>query len=152
MDAVHFHLVLNHFPIIGTIIGAGILAYGLLTKNNSNKKVALFIMFLMAVVTIPVFLSGHEAEEIVEHLAGVSEDYIEEHEELAEKALWLMSVLGLLSLAGLYSIWKKLSYAKIITVAVLIVSLITIGIMAKVGNFGGQIRHSEIRNTSSIDQ
>ncbi len=152
MDAVHFHLVLNHFPIVGTIMGAGILAYGLLTKNNSNKKVALFIMFLMAVVTIPVFLSGHEAEETVEHLAGVSEDFIEEHEELAEKALWLMSVLGLLSLAGLYSIWKKLSYAKNITLAVLIVSLITIGIMAKVGNLGGKIRHSEIRSTSSVDE
>ena len=41
----------------------------------------------MAVLTIPVFLTGEETEESVEHLAGVSHDLIEEHEELAEKAI-----------------------------------------------------------------
>jgi len=145
MDAAHFHLILNHFPIIGTLIAVAILAYGLYAKNDSIKKVALVTFILMAILTIPVFLTGQEAEEVVEHIAGVSEDIIEEHEELAEKAIWLMGVLGVLAIINFYSITAKISIAKTITIITFAVSLATVGLFAKVGNEGGQIRHSEIR-------
>jgi len=29
MDQAHLHLVLNHFPIIGSLFGIGYIAYGL---------------------------------------------------------------------------------------------------------------------------
>ncbi|MEQ9405605.1 MAG: hypothetical protein RIM99_18595 [Cyclobacteriaceae bacterium] len=108
----------------------------------------------MSILTIPVFLTGEEAEESVEHLSGVSENMIEEHEELAEKAIWLMGLLGALSLLSLYAIVKKISFSKTLTLSTLVVSLITFGVFAKVGNLGGQIRHSEIRatKTSSTDE
>jgi amino acid transporter len=99
----------------------------------------------MAILTIPVFLTGQEAEEVVEHITGVSEDMIEEHEELAEKAIWLMGLLGVLAIVNLFSISKKMPISKTITLITLVVSLITCGLFAKVGNDGGQIRHSEIR-------
>ncbi|MBK8500846.1 MAG: hypothetical protein IPL46_00810 [Saprospiraceae bacterium] len=145
MDATHFHLVLTHFPIVGTIIGIGILAYGQFSKNDSIKKVALSTFIVMSLLTIPVFLTGEGAEESVEHLAGVSEQIIKEHEELAEKAIWLMGLLGTTSLFGLYAIIKKWSFSKTITLIILFVSLATFGLFAKVGNLGGQIRHTEIR-------
>lgn len=154
MDATHIHLLLTHFPIIGTIIGIGILTYGHFSKNDSIKKVALVTFIIMSILTIPVFLTGEEAEESVEHLSGVSENMIEEHEELAEKAIWLMGLLGALSLLSLYAIVKKISFSKTLTLSTLVVSLITFGVFAKVGNLGGQIRHSEIRatKTSSTDE
>ena len=148
MDATHLHLVLSHFPIIGTIIGIGILAYGQFFKNIEIQKVALAIFILMAILTIPVFLTGEEAEETVEHIAGVSEQLIENHEELAEKAIWLMGLLGILSLINFFAIIKKLSFAKTISLITLIVSLGTFGLFAKVGSTGGEIRHSEIRTTN----
>ena len=152
MDATHLHLVLSHFPIIGTIIGIGILAYGQFFKNIEIQKVALAIFILMAILTIPVFLTGEEAEETVEHIAGISEQLIENHEELAEKAIWLMGLLGVLSLINFFAIIKKLSFAKAITLITLIVSLGTFGLFAQVGNLGGQIRHSEIRTESNNNQ
>lgn len=148
MDATHLHLILTHFPIVGTIIGIGILAYGQFLKNDEIKKVALVTFVLMAILTIPVFLTGEEAEETVEHVAGVSEQLIENHEELAEKAIWLMGLLGVLSLISFFAIIKKLSFAKTISLITLIVSLGTFGIFAKVGSTGGEIRHSEIRTTN----
>jgi len=149
MDAVHIHLILTHFPIVGTFIAVGILAYGLFVKNDTIKKVALIIFILMAITTIPVFLTGEEAEETVEHIAGVSEHIIEEHEELAEKAIWLIEFLGALSLFALFAIKNKKSSAKTIVLITFIVSIITFGVFAKVGNLGGQIRHSEIRANNS---
>ncbi len=152
MDAIHFHLVLTHFPIVGTIIGIGILAYGLYSKNDSIKKTALVTFFFMAILTIPVFLTGEEAEETVEHLAGISENLIEEHEELAEKAIWLMGLLGVMSLFSFYAITKKLPFSNKLTTVTLVVSIVTFALFAKVGNLGGQIRHSEIRDKSDSFQ
>jgi len=152
MDATHLHLVLTHFPIVGTIIGIAILVYGLFSKNLEIQKVALVTFVLMSIVTIPVFLTGGEAEETVEHIAGVSEQIIEDHEELAEKAIWLMGLLGVLSLIGFYAMVKKRSFAKTVTIITLVISLGTFGIFAQVGNLGGQIRHSEIRSDSTLNK
>ena len=148
MDATHLHLILTHFPIVGTIIGIGILAYGQFAKNDDIKKVALATFILMAILTIPVFLTGEEAEETVEHIAGVSEQLIENHEELAEKAIWLMGLLGILSAINFLAIIKKLSFFKNLSLVTLVVSLATFGLFAKVGSTGGEIRHSEIRTNN----
>ncbi len=152
MDATHLHLVLTHFPLVGTIIGIGILAYGQFSKNTAIQKVALSTFIAMAIFTIPVFLTGEEAEETVEHIAGISEQIIENHEELAEKAIWLMAVLGVLSLINLLAILRKMTVAKTITILTLVVSLATVALFAQVGYLGGQIRHSEIRTDSNVNQ
>lgn len=152
MDATHLHLILTHFPIVGTIIGIGILTYGQIFKNIEIQKVALVTFVLMALFTIPVFLTGEEAGETIENIAGISERLIENHEELAEKAIWLMGLLGVLSLISLFAIFKKLAFSKTITIVTLIISIVTFGIFAQVGNLGGQIRHAEIRTDSNINQ
>lgn len=152
MDATHLHLVLTHFPIIGTIIGVGILAYGQIFKNLEIQKVAFATFIVMALLTIPVFLTGEEAGETVENIAGIYEQLIENHEELAEKAIWLMGLLGVLSVMSLLAIFKKSSFTKAITLVTLVVSIITFGLFAQVGNLGGQIRHSEIRTNGNINQ
>lgn len=148
MDATHLHLILTHFPIVGTILGIGIMAYGQFSKKDDIKKIALATFVLMAILTIPVFLTGEEAEETVENIAGVSEQIIENHEELAEKAIWLMGFLGVLSLLNFFAIFKKWSFAKIMSIVTLLVSIGTFGLFAQVGSTGGEIRHSEIRTTS----
>ena len=152
MDATHIHLLLTHFPIVGTILAIVILIYGIYSKNQSVIKVALGTFVAMALLTIPVFLTGERAAETVENIPGVLENIIEEHEELAEKAIWLMGLLGILSLINLIVIFKKVPFSKAITVLTLLVSLVTFTLFAQVGNLGGQIRHSEIRNTNATIQ
>lgn len=152
MDATHLHLILTHFPIVGTCIGIGILAFGLVLKNTSLQITAYTIFFAMALLTIPVFLTGEQAEETVEHMAGVSEQLIENHEELAEKAIWLMGFLGIISLAGIIVQLKKSRFSKLISILILVISLGTFGLFAKVGNLGGQIRHTEIRTSGGNNQ
>lgn len=55
-------------------------------------------------------------------------------------------------LINLFAIFKKLSFVKAITLVTLIASIVTFGLFAQVGNLGGQIRHSEIRTDSNINQ
>lgn len=146
MSAAHVHLVLVHFPIVGTIIGVAILTLGFITKKDSINAVALALFVAMALVTIPVFLSGHEAEHQVEKLPGVTRGYIHQHEEMAHKAIWVMGALGVLSALTLIAMWKDLSFKKPLLIAVCVGSLATAGVFIYLGYLGGQIRHTEIRS------
>jgi hypothetical protein len=37
MNATHIHLLLNHFPVIGTLIGSGLLLWGIVKKQDNIK-------------------------------------------------------------------------------------------------------------------
>ncbi len=152
MDSTHLHLLLNHFPIIGTLIGSGLLIWGFIKKQNNIKSVAAAILAVMSVIAIPVFLTGEPAEESIENLPGVSESIIGLHEEAAEIAIWLMGITGLASLLALVFAWQKRKTANAIYLTALVLSLICFAAMARTGYLGGQIRHSEIRTGNGTQQ
>jgi hypothetical protein len=56
-------------------------------KSEEIKKMCLWVFVLGAVVALPVYLTGEPAEEVVEHLPGVAESFIESHEEMTQP-LW----------------------------------------------------------------
>ena len=147
MNEAHLHLLLNHFPIIGTLFGVVFLAYGFFMKNKSLLHAGLLTLFLMALLAIPTQLTGEGAEEAVEEL-GVDHDVIHEHEEAAELAIWFMSGLGLLALATLLISRRTSGRDTVLQglyVATLILSVVVFVMMARVGNLGGEIRHTEVR-------
>ena len=147
MNEAHVHLVTNHLPIIIPLIALVVLIIGLFSKSDAVKRTA-FILFIMgAISTFPAFESGEEAEEIVEHLAGVSHDLIHEHEEKAELFMILSYLLGALSLVGIWANWKKKKFASIIAYVTILFSLIVLLVAKETATTGGEIRHPEIRST-----
>jgi uncharacterized membrane protein len=148
MNTTHLHLLLNHFPIIGTLIGSGLLLWGLIRKQNNLKVTAAFVLLVMALIAIPVYLTGGPAEESTEKLPGVSEAMVELHEEAAIIAIWLIGITGVLSLAALLFSWQKRKATNTVFVFVFAISLVCFAAMARTGYYGGQIRHTEIRNSN----
>jgi uncharacterized membrane protein len=144
MNPVHGHLLLNHFPIVGSLLAIIILGTGLFKKDEIMVKISLYLFAGLALLTIPVFLSGEGAEEVMEHLPGMKESLIEAHEEAAETALWTMMVLGLMSLSGLFLFHRKDKKSLTVSYFILIVAMFTFFLMARAGNTGGDIRHPEI--------
>jgi len=144
----HVHLMINHFPVIGVFGGILLLVYALVRKSEEVKMVSLGVFVLIALITIPVFLTGEGAEDVVKHIPGVTEAYIGRHEELAELTLVLMEILGVLSLTGLVLLKLKGSIPAIIVILVLVMSLITATFVGITANLGGQIRHTEIRESA----
>lgn len=144
MDALHIHLLLNHFPVIGTIIGIALLILGFISKSDAIKRGSLALFFGIALLAIPVYLTGEPAEERVEESVGVSKALIEEHEETVMPALIAMEVTGFIALIGLFVSFRIAKYANVSFAAALILSLVTSGLMARTANLGGQIRHTEI--------
>lgn len=145
MNQAHWHLLLNHLPVLGTLFGLLLLTFSIIRKNEELRRTALLVFVLSAIVTIPVFLTGEPAEKIVENLPGVSEALIERHEDAAKLALIANLLTGAAGLIGLVLAWKKPRLASATTVTALALALVTSGLMGWTASLGGQIRHTEIR-------
>lgn len=148
MDGHYIHLLSNHFPIIGFIIGFLVLTIALLMHSKTTKMVALGIIVFSTIVTIPAYVSGEEAEHRVENLPGMSESIMEEHEESAELAFVLIEITGALAFISflLNQSSNKLSvWSNRITWAAALVSIV---LLVNVGKTGGQIRRPELRDAN----
>ncbi len=148
MNEAHLHLLVNHFPIIGTIFGLGILITGMLLKNNSVKNTAYILFIIAAVFSAFSMGTGEGAEELVEDLPNIGKQIIHEHEEIAEKFAIIMYATGLLGLLSLYTSIKNHKLAKTISFITLILALFAAFFAKSVGTTGGEIRHTEIRANS----
>lgn len=144
MNGSQIHLALTHVPVILTLTGLAILFIALIRKNPTVTRVALYIIVAAGLFAIPVYLSGESAEEVVEHLPGVSENIIETHEDAGLFALIMAIMNGIAAIIGIV-LFNKPMFRKIIVPLVLVVSLVTSGVMIRTAHLGGQVRHSEIR-------
>jgi uncharacterized membrane protein len=151
MNDAHWHLVVNHFPIIGTIFGLGILIAGLVLKNKTSINTAYLLFIVAAFFALASMTTGEGAEEMVEDMPTVGKQIIHEHEEMAEKLALVLYVLGAFSLIGLILNIKKHSKAMLVTYLVLIISLVAVFLGKETGTTGGEVRHTEIR-ANAINQ
>lgn len=145
MNDAHLHMVVNHFPIIGTILGLGVLVASILFKNTSYRNVAYSLFIISAITAFASMFTGEGAEEIAEKLPSVTDALIHEHEEIAEKFAVVLYLLGVLSIAGLVANAKHHSKAKLISFLALIVAVVGTVFAKLTGTSGGEIRHTEIR-------
>lgn len=148
-NGAQVHLLLNHLPILGIPFSTALLLYGLWRKNLEIQKLSMGALVLVGLLTIPAFLSGEAAEEVVENVAGVSEAMIEEHEEFSEISFWFLEGLAVVALAGLVYFREPRKLPKWLPVLILAGMFVGSGLMAWTGHLGGQINHPEIRSGSA---
>lgn len=150
MNGAHLHLLFNHIPITGIAIGFLLLLFAIVRGSDVLKRGALVILVAAALLTIPLYLSGEPAEEVVERLPGVSKQLIEAHESAAKIALALSELTGIAALIGLVISRGSKVVAKPLALVALLLALGTSGVVAWTANLGGQIRHTEIRSAGSV--
>lgn len=149
MNDAHLHLVVNHFPIVGVVLGFGTLLTGLILKNNTVKNVSYGLFIVTALLAFASVSTGGDAVGMVKNMPDVTKPIIQEHAELAEKFAFVLYFLALVAIVGLYSNIKNVSMAKWISFVALIVAGIAVYISKDVGNTGGEVRHTEIRSDSA---
>lgn len=150
MNDAHLHMVVNHFPIIGSIFGLGILIISIILKNKTVQNVSYGLFIISAIFGAVSMATGEGAEEIVENLPNITHQIIHEHEEMAEKLILLLYAVGVLSIIGFYFNIKNHSKSNIVSYIVVIVSVISIFFGKQTGTTGGEIRHTEIRTDSNV--
>lgn len=149
MNAAHFHLLVNHFPLIGLFFALPLLIYGSLRSNEHFVRAGLFVALVAGLLAAPTFLTGEPAEEILEKLPGFSEPLVEAHEEAAEFAIWVISITTLAAAVALWASVKKNTNSKMLIRAVIVLNLFSLVVMARTSQLGGKIAHPEIRDSNA---
>ena len=149
MTDVHLHLLLNHLPILGSLFALVLGIYGAARRQPAVVRAAFLALIVTGVGSFAATRTGEGAEDAVEELPGVSEALIHEHEEAAELANYAAIALALLALGVL--VWRRrdAEIGTAPTAAILLSALVVFGLMARTGNLGGQIRHTEIRTATA---
>ncbi|MBS7788194.1 hypothetical protein KIH23_12880 [Flavobacterium sp. CYK-55] len=145
MNEAHWHLAVNHLPIILPIAGLIVLICSLIFKSDAVRKSAYVLLIIAALTAAVSMKTGEEAEELVEHMAGIEHSMIHEHEEAAEGFAVLMYILGVVSIVGIWAEVKKATWGKWVIYLVLVLSVVAIYMARITGTTGGEVRHTEIR-------
>lgn len=145
ISPAHWHMLVNHFPIILIIVGSLFLTVGLIFKKDAIKSTALLIVVLAGLTALPANATGEGAEEQVEEIQGVSHDAIEIHEHAAKTGLITIMGAGLIALISVFVFTKNKKAGHTFVIITLLAGLVSSGFMSYVGLTGGEIRHSEIR-------
>lgn len=154
LSPTHVHLLLNHFPTIGFLIGTGLFIAALIANSDDLKRAGLVIFACIALLTVPTYVSGNAAQQAIQGSNGVSQALIEAHESAALLALTFIEITGGISWMGLLRYRRIKRLARRHLTAVLVLALVTMALVTRAANIGGEIGHPEIRavqDTASMD-
>jgi hypothetical protein len=142
----YIHVVLNHLPIYGTILGALALAISLVLRSRAAQTTALIITLVAAASAYPVLVTGQRAYKAIRSMADDSgAEALDEHMDRAEKTIGVFYFLAALAIAGLIVPIKWPKSAVPLAALTLVMALLCSGIAVYIAQAGGQVRHAEFR-------
>src|SRR5262249_45333357 len=91
MNLAHVHIVLNHVPSLGSIAGLLLLVAGIYKKDEALKQFAYGVLVLISMAVLPTYISGAEAQRIVEKAPSYSAGMVQLHQNAAMITLLSMT-------------------------------------------------------------
>ena len=140
----HIHLLLNHVPTIGSVVVLGLLLVAYIRRDEGLKLVGLEVLFAIALLTLPAYMTGVAAFQKLRDEPGVSATAIRLHQDVALYGFTWMEFAGFI---GWVALWQARRHGRAArglvatSTALLIVAFI---VMARAANLGGDIRHPEL--------
>ena len=145
MTYSHIHIVLNHFPTIGTLFGLLLLLYALWRKDTELRNVSFVVFLVMSMVGIPTAVTGGAATVAVGERSDVNLAMVELHRDAA---VWAFSALMLTGTLAWLALWQYRRFREPAAWAVwgtVVLAVLTMALMMRTGTLGGEISHPEIR-------
>lgn len=150
MNAAHWHLAMNHLPVVGALFATCLLAFALWRKSDELIRVSLGALVAVAALTVPVYLTGEPADEVIMDIPEYDGALIKAHEQAAVVAFTAIVVVGLIALGGLIIHRKAAQLPRWLAVAVCGLALATSALLAWTANLGGKIHHPEVRSPAAM--
>ena len=149
MNGAQIHLLLNHLPLLLPLVGAALICFGLIFKSHDVREAGAWSLVVAGLIAIPVYFTGAPAEDVLKNYPDASRLLIGDHRSSALIALLVVGGVGLVCARLLYSLRKNASrsVATPVWLALVLLSLVSFGFLAKTAHLGGVIRHEEIRRS-----
>jgi hypothetical protein len=145
VNLAHLHLVMNHVPTVGAAAALGLLLLAFVRRNEHLKHAGLEGLFVIALLTLPVFVSGVAAQQEMRERNDISADAVKIHLDAALIGFTLMEIAGFVAWVALWQWRRRGSAARGIVPAATALLVVAITAMGIAANLGGDIRHPEIR-------
>ncbi|EKE28615.1 MAG: hypothetical protein ACD_3C00037G0006 [uncultured bacterium (gcode 4)] len=138
----HLHLLINHFPIIGTVFGLWLIIFWIYAKNKSIINAAYVFFIISSLTGFVAFYTWGLAANVVVDLEWVSRQALRTHSEVANIVIYGIHLLWIISLFWLYINYKKKRdyLAKYVLVIAIIMTVAT----SYLWHTWWLIRHTEI--------
>jgi hypothetical protein len=151
INVAHLHLLLNHVPTVGSVVALGLLILALVRRDERLTHAGLEVLFLIAVLTLPVYLSGVAAHQKLRDQPGVSDDAMRVHHDAALAGFTVTEFAGFVGWIALWQSRRRGHAAPGLVPAVMLLSMVALALMARAATLGGEIRHPEIRTGASAN-
>jgi hypothetical protein len=152
VSAAHLHLVMNHVPTVGSVVALGLLLLSFVRRDEHLRHVALEVLFVIALVTLPVYVTGLAGQYELRDRPDVSLDAIRSHHDAALIGFTVMELAGFAAWVALWQSRRRGPStalgagrpARGLVSAVTVLLVVALAIMGRAANIGGEIRHPEI--------
>ena len=144
MNLAHLHLIMNHVPTIGSVVALGLLFLGYARRDEHLKHVGLEALFAIALLTLPVYVSGVAAHQEIRTAKDVSDDAIRVHQDAALIGFTVMEFAGFVAWVALWQWRRNGRAARGVVPAATVLLVLALVVMGRAANLGGEIRHPEI--------
>jgi hypothetical protein len=145
VNLAHLHLLLNHVPTLGSVVALGLLLLALVRRDEPLKHAGLEVLFVIAVLTLPVYMSGVAAHQKLRAQPEISDDAMRVHQDAALAGFAVTEFAGFVAWIALWQSRRRGRAARGLVSAVTLLLVVALALMARAATLGGDIRHPEIR-------
>jgi hypothetical protein len=140
----HLHLLMNHVPTVGSVVALGLLLLAFVRRNESLKHVGLEVLFVIAIVTLPAYVTGVAAQREIRDRPEVSDIAIRAHQDVALAGFAVTELAGFVAWLALWQTRRTGHASRGVVPAATALLILALAVMARAANLGGEIRHPEI--------
>lgn len=148
MDWPYIHTLINHFPIILTVVGCGALLLALLSRKRGHWLYALATLTLAGLSIYPADFTGDQASHALRSTWYVVRAMVNEHDASATWALLTVIPMGAVAayawwrmlkreLTGLPPVWLRTLVA--------VLAALALAVVVRTAYLGGLIIHESPR-------
>jgi hypothetical protein len=144
MNAAHLHLILNHVPTLGAFVAVGLLLMALIRRNEALQQIGLEVLFIIALVTLPVFVTGAAARPALKNGPAFSDTAVRSHLDAAIAGFTVIELAGFAGWVALFQSSRRNRASRGIVTTATLLLIVGLLLMGRAATLGGEIRHPEM--------
>jgi hypothetical protein len=135
---------MNHVPTVGSVAALSLLLLAFLRRSEHLKIAGLEALFVIAILTLPVYVTGVAAHYELRTHKEISVDAIRVHQDAALAGFTVMEFAGFIGWLALWQLRRNGRTSPGLVPAATVLLALSLAVMGQAASLGGEIRHPEI--------
>jgi uncharacterized membrane protein len=148
----HLHILISVFPFIGLVIVLGVYITAILTGNDFARRTCLLLFCLLALLSIPIYVSGIGSMAALSENPRFSKDAMNTHYVWGIVTLAVLVISGVAAGVELWRSWRAHRVSKDPLHLVLGLTTVALALTVIADELGWRLNHRELESIVSIPE